>query len=590
MSLKKYQECKDKIDNHLNEKLTLYREGKSLRQNIQTQIEQHLIEETLITDSTLNEVQRKVKEFSINQPATTILPQEKGAYYDLTEYNDSGTDTYPYVFCKTLNHSPNGFATKADIDKLITAINFNSLETLQAIPKDASSLRKLEGVPVSNASNNEAKQPHCVTLNGAYDISSGKSLFEMMEVYCKQLVRDIPFHEWSSDSTVANLITYLNNYGSDITGPTESNVININTFLRGSGIDETKGPYISQFLLRDFYYGNHHITQVYHPENNANTQIIDSHWLNVQRGITVYSNTYLDPTPKGVFKPRVLASIVHNDPLYQFYYNAALILNGLGVQTVGYDNSSINSSVWTDGGPPSVISMLAEVGSTALHVAWYQKYGLTLKIRPEVLAQRLLLAYTDTDLRTNVPKLNDIKTQADKGAQILALVDADNMSNGGQNYSGFNYYLNVLFPEGSPTHPSFPAGHAVVAGAMVTVLKATVVTHDNEGARLPWTFDVYEATTNSNTEAYTGDASGMTIIGELNKLASNVALGRDFAGVHYRSDGDKGILSGEEIAISFLQNKIKEFGVNDSGLFTGWDLEKMDGTRILIKKDSISTL
>lgn len=40
--------------------------------------------------------------------------------------------------------------------------------------------------------------------------------------------------------------------------------------------------------------------------------------------------------------------------------------------------------------------------------------------------------------------------------------------------------LNVLFPEGS-THPSFPAGHACVAGAMITDIKATIVTHDSEG-------------------------------------------------------------------------------------------------------------
>ena len=31
---------------------------------------------------------------------------------------------------------------------------------------------------------------------------------------------------------------------------------------------------------------------------------------------------------------------------------------------------------------------------------------------------------------------------------------------------------------------------------------------------------------------------GVTIVGELNKLASNVALGRNMAGVHFRTDGD----------------------------------------------------
>jgi hypothetical protein len=38
---------------------------------------------------------------------------------------------------------------------------------------------------------------------------------------------------------------------------------------------------------------------------------------------------------------------------------------------------------------------------------------------------------------------------------------------------------------------------------------------------------------------YAGPA--LTVGNELNKLASNIALGRDAAGVHYRSDGVQGI-------------------------------------------------
>ena len=74
----------------------------------------------------------------------------------------------------------------------------------------------------------------------------------------------------------------------------------------------------------------------------------------------------------------------------------------------------------------------------------------------------------------------------------------------------------------------------------------------------------------------------MTIIGELNKLASNAALGRDFAGVHYRCDGDCGIGLGEKYAITYLVDIAKEYHESHIGLFTGWLLEKFDGTRIRI--------
>ena len=55
----------------------------------------------------------------------------------------------------------------------------------------------------------------------------------------------------------------------------------------------------------------------------------------------------------------------------------------------------------------------------------------------------------------------------------------------------------------------------------------------------------------STLEPYTG--APLTVGGELDKLASNIALGRDFAGVHYRYDGEDGILIGEQVAIRVLQ-------------------------------------
>jgi hypothetical protein len=43
--------------------------------------------------------------------------------------------------------------------------------------------------------------------------------------------------------------------------------------------------------------------------------------------------------------------------------------------------------------------------------------------------------------------------------------------------------------------------------------------------------------------------------GELNKLASNIALGRNIAGVHWRSDTTESLKLGEEVAIRFLREE-----------------------------------
>jgi hypothetical protein len=46
----------------------------------------------------------------------------------------------------------------------------------------------------------------------------------------------------------------------------------------------------------------------------------------------------------------------------------------------------------------------------------------------------------------------------------------------------------------------------------------------------------------------------LTVEGELNKLANNIAIGRNLAGVHWRSDGHEGLLLGQAVAIAALKD------------------------------------
>jgi hypothetical protein len=59
------------------------------------------------------------------------------------------------------------------------------------------------------------------------------------------------------------------------------------------------------------------------------------------------------------------------------------------------------------------------------------------------------------------------------------------------------------------------------------------------------------ATADAIAEARAGPP---TINDELDKLATNVALGRNWAGIHYRSDGIEGLLLGEQVAVRYLQD------------------------------------
>ena len=140
-----------------------------------------------------------------------------------------------------------------------------------------------------------------------------------------------------------------------------------------------------------------------------------------------------------------------------------------------------------------------------------------------------------------------------------------------------NALLAMAFPEGSPTHPAYGAGHATVAGACVTILKAWF----KETTRL---VDIgltpMEPSADGLTLTVYGgpDAGELTVGGEFNKIASNVALGRNTAGVHWRSDGTESLKLGEKIGIGIL----KEARTCYNEVFNGFSLTNFDGTTIIV--------
>lgn len=79
---------------------------------------------------------------------------------------------------------------------------------------------------------------------------------------------------------------------------------------------------------------------------------------------------------------------------------------------------------------------------------------------------------------------------------------------------------------------------------------------------------------------YKGPA--LTIEGELEKLAFNIAMGRNFAGIHYRSDASAGIRLGEEVTISVLEDLVNTFNED----FAGFRFTRFDGSLVTIRRMS----
>ena len=77
------------------------------------------------------------------------------------------------------------------------------------------------------------------------------------------------------------------------------------------------------------------------------------------------------------------------------------------------------------------------------------------------------------------------------------------------------------------------------------------------------------------TREYRGE--DLTVGGELNKLAANIAIGRDFAGLHWRSDSIAGMQLGEQVTLRLLMDHKQTYNENYS-----YSLTLIDGSTVTI--------
>ena len=92
-----------------------------------------------------------------------------------------------------------------------------------------------------------------------------------------------------------------------------------------------------------------------------------------------------------------------------------------------------------------------------------------------------------------------------------------------------------------------------MAGACATLVKAFF----DDTASLSSMTDIVQASGDGlSLVPYTGsDRNSLTIGGEMHKVAANIAIGRNHAGVHWRSDYADSLLFGEAVAVSILRDQ-----------------------------------
>jgi membrane-associated phospholipid phosphatase len=455
-------------------------------------------------------------------------------------------------YSKALPHAENGEPVPAAYQALREALANEHHDAFEAIPLGG--YVKLSNPQAAFAFDLAGPDAHQLTIPSAPSFSSAEQAAEMVELYWQALLRDIPFAEYDTHPLAREAADELSRL-SGFEGPRISGRVTPATLFRGDSVGGRTGPYVSQFLLRDLPWIPIRVPQRIRtlvPEKDYLTD--PAEWLAIQNGAVSGPNLY-DGTARYIRTGRDLAEYVHRDFTYQLFLGACLMLFRMNAPVDGgvpYHHSLTQSGFVTFGAS-DIVHLVAAVANLALKACWYQKWLVHRRLRPEEFGGRLHF-------------------QATAGRAYPFHVDVLNstaMSRSARKYG--TRLLPHAYPEGSPTHPAYPSGHAVIAGACVTVLKACFA----ESFVIP--DPVIPTVDGLGTVPY--KQRELTIGNELDKLAENAAFGRNFGGIHWRTDATAGLALGENYAIHFL----REMKLASSEVFDGFSLTKFDGTRVVIR-------
>jgi hypothetical protein len=396
---------------------------------------------------------------------------------------------------------------------------------------------------------------HHLSMIAAPAFNSAWIASEMAENYWQALTRDVPFVEYNSNSLTIAAASDLSKF-TDFRGPKVNGEVTTSTLFRGNTPGDIKGPYISQFLWKEIPFGAKSVNQRYRTtEAGDDHMTVYDEWLNIQNGGYPSEKNKFDSIYRHIRNGRDLGEWVHRDFTYQGVLDASLILMNYGPKALAPGNPYLCSKTqlgFITFGAAHILDFVTHAARVALEAAWFQKFLVHRRLRPEEFGGRI---QNNLIGATNYPINSEI-------------LDSKAVSNVYSTYG--SYLLPMAYVEGCPTHTAYPAGHACIVGAGVTMLKAffdesfiipnpVIASHDGQ-CLLPYSDET------------------LTVGGELNKLASNISLGRDFAGVHWRSDGAEGLKLGEAVAIGILQDYRKTYNEK----FSGFSFTKFDGTTIIV--------
>lgn len=442
-------------------------------------------------------------------------------------------------FSKGLPHDSNGTVFSDSYASLIRALEGRNPELLDW--GASKSLRNLVALVVQPSGELAGCDYTGFFVPPAPALASARTAADTIEMYWLALTRDIPFANYEGDPTIASACAELSRL-TDFEAPRNTGGIGPQTIFRGPG-RTLAGPYLSQFFWLDVP------VELGEPSSQRRLMPVrrDSltdraSWLAAQAGPFSIERTPRDSVPRYMQTGRDLTDYVWGLNSAVAWRNAAAIIGSLpeDARTDAFDFDDI-------------VATIAFASSIAGDATLFQKVFIQRRLRPEALGGIVDRGPSGSPLHPDMWTTRALDLVRARFGTTL---------------------LPQAFPEGSPTHPSYPSGHATLAGTGVTALKAVV----NEDFVLP--APVVPSRDGTRLEPYTGPP--LTLGSELDKLAANIALGRGTAGVHFRSDSYAGLRIGEAAALSFMRDRVAAIGESAPT----YSLRSVDGAKITIAPES----
>jgi len=491
------------------------------------------------------------------------------AYFDEHEpLHRSNGDEERYAdkrasFAKTLPHNDNGEVDAEAFATFVSVLSRGDPSSFETIPRDRRAEVELNDPQATYAFDLAGLDGAATSLEPPPAFASTLMASDMAEVYWLSLTRDVPFRDYEADPLVAAAVADMNAFAEPLVTATREKPTPATVF-RGETSGDLVGPYLSQFLWLNIPYGITTVEQRYTVPVRGQVFLTDyAEWLACQRGVRPRSQLAFDTSPRFICSARELAEYVHRDFSFQPYMNAALIMLALGKDALSPTNPYRSSRTQFGDitlGSKNVLSLVAQAALLGQKGAYFHKWQVHRRLRPECFAGRI---ETHASGRRQYDLHTDI-LQCDAVGQVLS--------------QHRTRLLPVVFPEGCPTHPSYPSAHACNAGACATILKAFF----DPDYVLP---RPVEATADGSAlEPWRGP--GLTLGNEIDKLASNIALGRDAAGVHYRSDSIRGLFVGEQQALGLLRDYSRTYNER----FDGFVVRKFNGDRVKVMGGEVRPL